>query len=70
METPEEGLGLGTGVAGLDTMLGGGLLPFSSTLVTGTPGSGKTVLGLSFLLEGPAAGNADSWLGSMKWNPT
>lgn len=55
-ETPEEGLGLGTGVAGLDTMLGGGLLPFSSTLVMGTPGSGKTVLGLSFLLEGAGRG--------------
>jgi circadian clock protein KaiC len=35
-------------------MLGGGLMPFSSTLVMGTPGSGKTLLGLSFLAEGGA----------------
>jgi circadian clock protein KaiC len=43
---------LKTGVDGLDAMLGGGLLPFSSTLVVGTPGAGKTLLGLSFLAEG------------------
>jgi circadian clock protein KaiC len=47
---------LGTGVAGLDVMLGGGLLPRSSTLVMGTPGAGKTLLGLSFLLEGASRG--------------
>ena len=55
-ENPREGQGLGTGVPGLDTMLGGGLLPFSSTLVMGTPGSGKTLLGLSFLMEGASRG--------------
>jgi circadian clock protein KaiC len=57
---PPENLGeravLGTGVAGLDAMLGGGLLPLSSTLVMGTPGAGKTLLGLSFLLEGAKLG--------------
>src|SRR5829696_6191306 len=47
---------LGTGVAGLDAMLGGGLMPFSSTLLMGTPGAGKTLLGLSFLLEGAHRG--------------
>ncbi len=46
----------GTGVAGLDTMLGGGLMPFSSTLVMGTPGSGKTLLGLSYVAEGARRG--------------
>jgi circadian clock protein KaiC len=55
-EIAREGLGLGTGVPALDTMLGGGLLPYSSTLVMGTPGSGKTLLGLSFLMEGAARG--------------
>ena len=49
-------VGLGTGVPGLDAMLGGGLLPLSSTLVMGTPGAGKTLLGLSFLLEGAKLG--------------
>jgi circadian clock protein KaiC len=47
---------LGTGVAGLDAMLGGGLMPFSSTLLMGTPGAGKTLLGLSFLLDGARRG--------------
>jgi circadian clock protein KaiC len=55
-EITRQGVGLGTGVSALDTMLGGGLLPYSSTLVTGTPGSGKTLLGLSFLMEGAVRG--------------
>jgi circadian clock protein KaiC len=37
-------------------MLGGGLLPRSSTLVMGTPGAGKTLLGLTFLVGGAARG--------------
>ena len=41
-----------TGVAGLDQMLGGGLLPGRPYLVTGATGSGKTLLGLTFLMEG------------------
>ena len=46
---PEQPSGLlGTGVPGLDAMLGGGLTFFSSTLLMGTPGAGKTLLGLSF----------------------
>jgi circadian clock protein KaiC len=54
---PEQPSGLlGTGVVGLDAMLGGGLMPFSSTLLMGTPGAGKTLLGLSFLLEGARRG--------------
>ena len=54
---PEQSSGLlGTGVPGLDAMLGGGLMPFSSTLLMGTPGAGKTLLGLSFLLEGARRG--------------
>ena len=55
-EVSRDGAGLGTGVPALDTMLGGALLPLSSTLVMGTPGSGKTLLGLSFLMEGAARG--------------
>ncbi|MDP9362627.1 MAG: Circadian clock protein KaiC, partial [Chloroflexota bacterium] len=39
-----------------DAMLGGGLQDCSSTLVLGTPGSGKTVLGLHFLAEGARRG--------------
>jgi len=48
--------GLGTGVAMLDTMIGGGLKPLSSTILLGTPGVGKTLLGLTFLAEGARRG--------------
>ncbi len=46
----------GLAVEGLDEMLGGGLSKGSSTLVIGTPGSGKTLLGLAFLSAGAEAG--------------
>ncbi len=41
-----------TGIPGLDRMLGGGLVQGRPYLVTGGTGSGKTLLGLQFLLEG------------------
>src|SRR5690348_1319462 len=41
-----------TGIPGLDRMLGGGLMGGRPYLVTGGTGSGKTLLALSFLLEG------------------
>jgi KaiC/GvpD/RAD55 family RecA-like ATPase len=41
-----------TGVAGLDTMLMGGLLPARPYVVSGPTGAGKTVLAAQFLLEG------------------
>lgn len=41
-----------TGIAGLDRMVGGGLLQGRPYLVTGGVGSGKTLLALSFLLDG------------------
>jgi KaiC/GvpD/RAD55 family RecA-like ATPase len=41
-----------TGVPGLDRMLGGGLVAGRPYLITGGTGSGKTLLGLTFLLEG------------------
>ncbi len=41
-----------TGIAGLDAMLDGGLLPSSATLVQGAPGAGKTTLALQFLAYG------------------
>lgn len=42
---------IGTGVRDLDGMLGGGLTEASATLVLGPTGSGKTTLGLHFLME-------------------
>jgi len=47
---------LSTGITGLDAMLGGGLLPGTSTLLLGTPGAGKTNTGLQFVTAGLAAG--------------
>ncbi len=43
---------VGTGVAGLDEMLGGGFPAGHVVLVTGLPGTGKTCLGLQYLLAG------------------
>ncbi len=45
-----------TGISGLDHILGGGLTPHCLYLVEGDPGSGKTTLGIQFLLEGAAKG--------------
>jgi circadian clock protein KaiC len=47
---------LAFGVPGLDAMLSGGVLEGSSTLLLGTPGAGKTLLGLHFLAEGARRG--------------
>jgi circadian clock protein KaiC len=41
-----------TGLEGLDQLLYGGFLPGSSVLVAGSPGTGKTSLGLQFLYKG------------------
>jgi circadian clock protein KaiC len=43
---------LSTGVAGLDEVLRGGLIPSRTYLVRGAPGTGKTILGLHFLSAG------------------
>ncbi len=45
-----------TGISGLDAVLNGGLTPERMYLVEGTPGTGKTTLGLGFLLSGAAVG--------------
>jgi circadian clock protein KaiC len=44
------------GIPGLDEMLRGGLLEGSTTGIIGAPGSGKTLLGMSFLAEGASRG--------------
>jgi len=45
-----------TGVAGLDQLLEGGFPKGRSVLVTGEPGTGKTVMALQFLADGLAHG--------------
>jgi circadian clock protein KaiC len=50
-------------IQGLDAMLGGGLRSGSVTLLLGTPGSGKTLLGLSFLVAGAKRGEPGLYFG-------
>jgi circadian clock protein KaiC len=60
---------LGTGVAGLDEMLGGGLLRGTTTILGGPTGSGKTTIGLQFILEGVRSG-APTLFVHLEENPT
>lgn len=41
-----------TGIAGLDEMLKGGLIANRPYIVSGKPGSGKTIMAMQFLIEG------------------
>lgn len=45
-----------SGIPALDTMVGTGYWPGSSTLVAGPSGAGKTVMGLSFIFAGAQVG--------------
>jgi circadian clock protein KaiC len=47
---------LSTGIAGLDEVLRGGLIPGRAYLIRGGPGTGKTTLGLHFLNAGASDG--------------
>lgn len=51
------------GVDSLDQMLGGGLLSGTATTLLGSPGTGKTMLGLSFLIEGALKGQRGVYFG-------
>jgi circadian clock protein KaiC len=51
------------GVKELDTMLNGGLMAGSTTMLFGPPGSGKTLLGLNMLGAGAAAGQPGLYFG-------
>lgn len=54
---------LPTGVPGLDPIVGGGLIPEGLYLVKGAPGTGKTTIGLQFLIEGAKRGENCLYLG-------
>ncbi|WP_269845913.1 ATPase domain-containing protein [Sphingomonas mollis] len=51
-----------TGIKGLDDILNGGLTPDRMYLVEGTPGTGKTTLGLGFLLAGAEVGDTGLYI--------
>jgi circadian clock protein KaiC len=51
-----------TGTTGLDEILNGGLTANRVYLVEGTPGTGKTTLALSFLLQGVARGEVSLYI--------
>jgi circadian clock protein KaiC len=54
---------LSVGIPGLDEALGGGLTSGTSTLVVGSLGTGKTILGLQFAAAGLRAGEPTVYLG-------
>ena len=45
-----------TGVQGLDEVLEGGILSTSSVLLAGVPGTGKTLFGMQYILQGALEG--------------
>ena len=51
-----------TGIPGLDDILQGGVPAGRTTLISGGPGTGKTVLALQFLLEGIRLGEPGIFL--------
>ncbi len=54
--------GISSGVPGLDEVLGGGFPLNMITLITGGPGTGKTSLGLQFLVAGARQGEQGLYL--------
>jgi circadian clock protein KaiC len=58
-----------TGIAGLDRVLHGGLPAGRNTLIIGTPGSGKTVLALQFIVNGAQLWHEPGLLVSFEESP-
>ncbi|EHK52236.1 circadian clock protein kaiC [Mesorhizobium alhagi CCNWXJ12-2] len=56
MDRTQDASPVTSGVAGLDYILRGGYAKFRSHLIEGRPGSGKTTLGLQFLIKGASLG--------------
>lgn len=53
----------GTGIPGLDELLGGGLPTGRAYVLRGPPGTGKTIVGLHFLTAGAGAGERPLFVG-------
>jgi len=54
---------LGFGLPELDQVLGGGIFPYSSSLIAGSIGTGKTLTTLYYLLEGVQRGEKGLYVG-------
>ena len=59
----EQRVRMAFGLPRLDEMLNGGLPSGSTTALVGSPGTGKTLLGLSFLVEGARQGQRGTYFG-------
>ena len=57
---------VGFGIPELDERLGGGLTVGTATLVAGSPGTGKTLLGLHLLVEGARVGEPALFVGFLE----
>lgn len=62
-QAKEQRVRMGFGVTELDKMLWGGIPSGSATALLGAPGAGKTMLGLSFLVEGAKQGQQGVYFG-------
>ena len=65
-ELPWAGTSASFGLSGIDAMVGGGLTVGTTTLVAGSPGIGKTLLGLHFIVAGARAQEPTLFLGFME----
>jgi circadian clock protein KaiC len=65
----QQGERLNTGIRGLDELISNGLLRGSTTLVAGPTGSGKTIMGLSFISNGVQSDEPGVYL-AFQENPT
>lgn len=59
----EERIRMGFGIPKLDEMLMGGLMSGTTTVLLGSPGTGKTMIGLSYLVEGAKNGQKGIYFG-------
>jgi KaiC/GvpD/RAD55 family RecA-like ATPase len=56
MEAPANQRRVSSGVDGLNQLIEGGFLEKSVNVISGTPGTGKTILGLQYLIDGAMKG--------------
>jgi circadian clock protein KaiC len=62
LQAPDQPSKAATGIGGLDEILGGGLPLGEMHLVYGGPGTGKTTIGLQFLVEGASRGEKTAFI--------